>query len=109
MAKGKASSNSKARVKAPPKKTAPSTRKNTKTLPPQHNSKGKGSRKRAANDLDVTSSGGESSGEEPDPRPKKKHRGKQKETSDEDEDGDEHDDDEVIEVDKAGLQSDSEV
>ena len=90
MAKGKASSNSKARVKAPPKKAALS--KNTKTLAPQHNSKGKGTRKRAAND-DVSS--GESSGEELDPRPQKKHC-RQKETSDEDEDSD---NDEMIQVD----------
>ena len=86
MAKGKAASNGKC-TKAPPKKAAPSKNAAPKKAPaPQPNGNNKGSQKRAAEDLDDTSSG-ESSGEEPESRPQKKHHGnigKENEVSDED-------------------------
>lgn len=106
MAKGRAASNGKAHAKAPPKKVV-SSRKGApkKAPPPQNNSKNKGSRKRVADDASS-----DSTGEEPDPRPQKKHRGKQKEISDEEEEDEPNDEVvEVMQVDEAGPESDSEV
>lgn len=86
MAKGKATTakgKGKAHAKAPPKKAMPSKNTAPKKAPAcPHNTKGKGSHKQAADDLDDASLG-ESSREEEDPRPQKKHCGKQKEISDE--------------------------
>jgi hypothetical protein len=101
MAKGKVMRNSKPHAKIPPKKAASS--KNAVLKKPsalQHNSKTKGSQKWVADDLDDESSG--DSSEEPSPRPQKKCHGKQKKTSKEEKE-------EVVPVNKAQPQSDSEV
>lgn len=115
MAKGKATTakgKGKAHAKAPPKKAMPSKNTAPKKAPAcPHNTKGKGSHKQAADDLDDASLG-ESSREEEDPRPQKKHCGKQKEISDEEGGDGEEPDDKAMQVDdkgEAGSQSDSKV